>query len=309
MCRIAVGMVLYNPDDADRVNRSLSAILKQVDKVYIFDNSTKDHSIVFPANVVYDSEHDNKGIAYALNRIMERTRSDGYEWLVTMDQDSVIPEGLIKAYEEHISEIAIGIICPQVIDSRRSYMEVKKDPKEEFVDFCITSASCTRVSAWEQIGGFDEWLFIDLVDNDFCKRMIVSGYKILRLNDKVLDQEFGKITPKSEQAQKFWNGVAKTFHNDNFGKLGYKKLVSSLRVYYTCRNIIYCNKKYKEYGGIGYEENYNCKTFLGFIIAFVIPSIVRGKAKFEIMKAAINGIRDGHRSHIIEWSVMKDERH
>ena len=41
-----------------------------------------------------------------------------------------------------------------------------------------------RIDAWEQIGKFDEWLFIDLVDNEFCKRLIVSGYTILRLNER-----------------------------------------------------------------------------------------------------------------------------
>jgi GT2 family glycosyltransferase len=87
-------------------------------------------------------------------------------------------------------------------------MEIKKEPAEEYVDFCITSASCTNLNAWKNVGGFDEWLFIDLVDNDFCKRIIVSGYKILRINSLVLDQEFGKIIPKNEKVQSFWNNFA-----------------------------------------------------------------------------------------------------
>lgn len=66
-------------------------------------------------------------------------------------------------------------------------MEIKKEPVEEFIDFCITSASCTNLAVWKEVGGFDERLFIDLVDNEFCKRLIVSGYKILRLNNLVLD--------------------------------------------------------------------------------------------------------------------------
>ena len=156
---IAAGIVLFNPENEERVQKSIKSILEQVNKVYVFDNSTKENNITFPANVTYLAENKNMGIAYALNRIMEKAKFDGYKWLVTMDQDSVIPEGLIAACEGHTLDSSIGIICPQVIDSRRSYMEIKKEPEEEFINYCITSASCTRISAWEKIGKFDEWLF------------------------------------------------------------------------------------------------------------------------------------------------------
>ena len=291
--KIAAGIVYFNPEDEDRIHRSLESILNQVEQIYIFDNSTIKQNHSFSDNIIYLTEDENKGISYALNRIMERAKSDGYDWLVTMDQDSIMPAGMIEAYKMHLSEKSIGIICPQVIDSRRSYMETKKEPKEEFVEFCITSASCTRISMWEKIGRYDEWLFIDLVDNDFCKRLIVSGYKILRLNELVLDQEFGRIIPKTEQVQKFWNRIAKILHNDNFGKLGYRKFVSPMRVYYTCRNIIYVNKKLKKYGKTGYKENYNCNGFPGFLVCFVAPSILRSDNKIKAFKAVIDGLKDG----------------
>lgn len=300
---IAVGIVLFNPENEDRVHRGLYSILEQVEQVYIFDNSTKKHGITFPAKVTYLTEHENKGIAYALNRIMEKAEADDYTWVVTMDQDSILPNGLIKAFEEDIHDSNIGIICPQVIDSRRSYMEVNKEPKNEYVDFCITSASCTNLEAWKSAGGFDEWLFIDLVDNDFCKRIIASGYKILKLNNFILDQEFGKIIPKSEKKQIFWNKVAKTLHNDNFGKLGYSKLVSPIRVYYTCRNILYVNKKLKKYGRTGYKDNYSCNGFIGFLVSFVAPSILRAQNKLKVIKAAWTGLRDGRKSKPMTWTA------
>ena len=304
--RIAAGIVMFNPENEERVKNSLESILSQVDKAYVFDNSTTANCIAFPSTVTYLTEHENKGIAYAMNRIMEMARNDGYDWLITMDQDSIMPDGIIEAYKKHISDNDVGIICPQVIDSRRSYMEVKKEPKEEYIDFCITSASCTSISAWEKIGRFDEWLFIDLVDNDFCKRMVVSGYKILRMNELVLDQEFGKIIPKSERVQKFWNRIAKVLHNDNFGKLGYRKFVSPMRVYYTCRNIIYVNKKLCHYGKTGYRENYNCSGYPGFLIAFVVPSVLRAQKKREVLKAVIKGTKDGRKTRPEIWRTEQN---
>ena len=301
--KFAAGIVLYNPDNAERLCAALCSILKQVERVYIFDNSTEVISIDYPDNVLYQTEHENKGIAYALNRIMESANEDGYEWLLTMDQDSILPDGLMESFQKHVSDESIGIICPQVIDSRRSYMEVIKEPKEEFVDFCITSASLTRISAWQKVGKFDEWLFIDLVDNDFCKRLRVSGYKILKINDLVMNQEFGKIIPKSERTQHFWNKVAKILHNDNFGKFGYKKFVSPMRVYYTCRNIIYVNKKLINYGKTGYRENYNCSGYSGFIFSFVLPSILRAQEKRKVFKAARTGLHDGKKAVPEIWSA------
>ena len=168
--------------------------------------------------MIYLTEHRNMGIAYALNCMMERAEQDGFQWLVTMDQDSILPDKIVEAYRAHIYDPDVAIICPQVIDKRRAYMTVKTEPKEEFVEECITSGSCTSIEAWRKLGKFDEWLFIDLVDNEFCKRVIATGYKILQLNSLVMNQEFGKIAPKNKRTQRFWLKAAKLFHNKNFAK-------------------------------------------------------------------------------------------
>lgn len=300
---IAVGIVLYNPD-VKRFIECIDEIVKQVDKVYVFDNSEESTNIALSDKVVYLSIRKNMGIAYALNRIMEAAQNDGFDWVITMDQDSIIPTGLVDAYKKAIGGTKeIGIVCPQVIDTRRAYMEVKTTPKEEYVDFCITSASCTSVEVWEKVGKFDEWLFIDLVDNDFCKRLLVSGYKILRLNDLILNQEFGKITPKSVRSQKLWIKISKLLHNQNFAKFSYRKFVSPMRVYYTCRNIIYLNKKLVKYGAVGYKENYNCSSYFGFVISFIVPSILRAQDKIAVLKATIKGTRDGKRKEVASWEA------
>lgn len=306
MDKIAAGVIVFNPERIERFQKSIQSVLEQVKKVYIFDNSTTQNIFELPSSAVYLTENENKGIAYAMNRIMEAAQADGYEWLITMDQDSVLPDHTISEYLSHINDDpTIAIICPQVIDSRRSYLEVKKEPEVEYIDFCITSASCTSIKAWETIDKYDEWLFIDLVDNDFCKRLKVSGYKILRLNNLVLDQEFGKIIPKSEKIQQFWNDIAKKLKNENFAKFGYRKFVSPTRVYYTCRNILYINKKLKRYGKTGYKENYNCNGFGGFLISFVAPSILRAQNKIKVTKAAIKGLRDGRKSKPSIWSTKR----
>ena len=62
------------------------------------------------------------------------------------------------------------------------------------------------------------------------------------------------------------------------------------------------DKKLNKYGSIGYE-NYNCKGYLGFIISFMIPSILRAQDKKSVLKATIQGVCDGKRSKPGEWSA------
>ena len=199
-------------------------------------------------------------------------------------------------------DVENGVGDAQPEEQPKDESQAEDNEAEEYVNFCITSASCTSIEAWEKCGKFDEWMFIDLVDNDFCKRITLSGYKILKLNKWILDQEFGKITPKSEWKQQFWVGVSKIMHNQNFAKFSYKKSVSPLRVYYTNRNIIYVNKKLKKYGSVGYE-NYNCKGYIGFVISFMIPSILRAGKKIDVLKATVKGVKDGMAATPSEWSV------
>lgn len=301
--KIAAGIVLFNPEDINRVLQCINSIKKQVKQIYIFDNSDINIDFSIPKDIIYMSEKLNKGIAYALNRIMERAKKDGYEWVITMDQDSIVPDNMIFDFQNYMfNDENIAIVCPQVIDKRRTYVDIKIEGSEEYINMCITSASFTSIRAWEKVGKFDEWLFIDLVDNEFCKRLIASGYKILRLNRWVLDQEFGKIMPKSRKQQKFWIKISEILHNKNIAKLSYKKIVNPLRVYYTNRNIIYVNKKLKRYGAVAYE-NYNCRGYIGFIVSFIIPSILRASDKKEVFKATYRGITDGIKKKVIPWDV------
>lgn len=302
--KLAAGVVLYNPENRNRVEQCIQSIEKQIERIYIFDNSTKEVMLNLPKNAIYITEHKNCGIAYALNVIMEKAEQDGVQWVITMDQDSILPDNLVLEYSRHFDDENLAIICPQVIDKRRAYMVPRTEPEQEYIEECITSASCTSVKAWKEVGKFDEWLFIDLVDNEFCKRVIVSGYKILRLNSLILNQEFGKIIPKSKRRQDFWVKVSKVLHNKNFAKFSYKKSVSPLRVYYTNRNIIYVNNKLKKYGQVAYQ-NYNCRGYAGFWISFNAPSWLRAQDKKAVLKAIRDGVRDGKAKKVDEWEPKK----
>lgn len=295
----AAGIVSYNPD-LKRFRDNINSILSQVDKLIIVENGSNEQEEIIKIIKEYDSDRiiliknsKNVGIAKALNQIMVCADKEAYKWVITLDQDSVCPKELVREYAKYISESKVAIICPQIRDRRRKYIELDETKGISQIDMCITSASCTSVDVWKKVGGFDSKLFVDLVDNEFCKKVRLYGYKILRLNYLILNHEFGDIEPKNTAMAKLFIKLSKILHKENIGKLSYKKKVYPMRVYYTCRNVIYLNKKYKKYGPIGYEENYHCHNFGGFIICFILPSILRADHKLEVMNAAMKGIRAG----------------
>lgn len=302
---VVAGIVLYKPD-FKRLNENLELLCQQFETVILYNNDADISKINITPKCIKKikiiGKGKNLGIAYALNQIMKMAYDLKYDWVVTFDQDSIIPNNLINEYSKHLQDPKVGIICPQVIDKRRKYEKVKKAPKEEFVQMCITSGSCTSVEVWKKIGGFDNWLFIDLVDNDFCKRLILSRYKILKMNNVILDHQYGTIARRNNHVEHFFLKLGEKVHNVNIQKLSFKRIVNPMRIYYENRNVIYLNKKYKNYGGIGYD-NHHCRTYLGFFITFSVYSWLVGKPKKKIAHAVMQGIRDGTRKEVNPWSI------
>jgi len=308
MNKVLAGIVSYNPD-INRFKENIKQVLEQVNKVVIFDNASRNFEEIkilvdkIP-NVVLINNQSNDGIATALNKIMEYADNQGYNWVLSLDQDSIIDKNMVRSFEKFMNDENVGMICPFVIDSRRRYMRYEFEDELDEQEMCITSGSMTSVEVWKKVARFDDWLFIDLVDNDFCKRLRLYGYKIIRVNKVLLNQEFGKIQTKSDFWINFFVKLGELLHNTNIQKFSYIKTVDPRRVYYTNRNIIYLNRKYKNNGGIGYD-NYHCKTYFGFMICFSFASLLRGKEKEKIFNAIIKGIRDGNKkaSEIVQFNI------
>lgn len=225
MSRFAVGIVLFNPK-IERLKTNIIAIYSQVDRLYLFDNGSNDienleYFLRDFLDVKLIQSNENVGVAKALNILVMKAIEDGYEWIVTLDQDSVAPSNLISEYQKYVGIEEIGMLCCKIIDrnfGERAFNK-KHDKGTEFVSLCITSASAVNVNAWKRVGGFCEKMFIDAVDFDICMSLREYGYKILKINDVKLLHEVG--------------------HSRKVQLLGKEELVfnhSPLRCYYMIRN-------------------------------------------------------------------------
>ena len=192
----AIGIVTYQPDIA-RLQENLKAANGA--PLILVDNGSENIADIrtITEGTVLIEKPKNLGIAAALNQLFRQVQTLGCEWIVTLDQDSVIQPGMLEAFSHHISQSDLGIICPRIEDRRLGRQHTQSTSGTEYVTHAITAGNMVRLKAWEAVGGFTEALFIDGVDFDFCLKLREGGWQILRDNSVCLYQEIGhgrKIT-------------------------------------------------------------------------------------------------------------------
>ena len=235
---ILAGVVTYNPDIA-RLRECLDLVQKQVDRVFVFDNASNNIEEIeqllkgYGENAVIYRNITNEGMAGALAGIMEYASENGYEWVLSMDQDSLLQQGVISAYNKVIKKRNDAGMLTCLIKDRNfsdDNNELQRKKIKE-VPYCITSGALTSVKAYNETLGYDKSFFIDGVDFDICYSIREKGYKIYRVNMFGLLHEVGH----GENRRLFGKNIVIYNENPN-------------RVYYMARNKIKLFKKHKEYG-------------------------------------------------------------
>lgn len=191
--QITAGIVTFNPEIRDLEN-SVPRLLNQVEALVIADNGSRNlveiESLLkqYPQVVLLENQK-NIGVAAALNRIFRWAVQHDVEWVLTLDDDSEIPDGMVTQYQQLLlsQRSVVGIVCPLLKNRNDGVVFHSKRNSDE----CITSGSLTNVSAWKEIGGFDDWLFIDGVDFDFSRRLVRAGFTILECEKVVLPHQIG----------------------------------------------------------------------------------------------------------------------
>lgn len=236
---IASIVVTFHPDDA--ALRAICALASQTSHVIVVDNTaevettTKLQRIQASAPNIFIllSNSENFGVAAALNRGMRYAQKLSAEWALTLDQDSRATVGMVDALlatRQAFSEPfrpRVALLAPSIVDRQTKAVSDPTIRTFKEVSTAITSGNLINVSAWQDVGGYDERLFIDYVDHDFCFRLRRAGFRIAVCDGAVLQHTIGdarQIRP-----------------------LGYTVTVdqhSPLRYYYMTRNGFYFWKTY-----------------------------------------------------------------
>lgn len=273
--KILAGIVLYNPD-IERLKSNVEIVSGQVNRVVFVDNASENISVVqriFNSNVEYIFNKKNEGVAKALNQLFEYAVRNGYDAVLTLDQDTVCMPKLVNRYCVAAEKLKkFGIITCKVED--RNFGHDRMDDKQktycEKVDMCITSGAFCSVKAYEKTVGFDNSMFIDSVDFDYCIKLRKAGFSIFRLNYIGILHEVGH----GKKIRVLWRDFFVFNHKPS-------------RHYYMARNDIYLARVHGKY-------NPMWRVFIREIRDFMFV-VLYEQDKVKKMKARLKGIQDGFR--------------
>lgn len=277
---------LFNPDDGVLANAA--ALLSQVDHVVVVDDgSTQDPGRILAklsaAGCTVERLHENSGIAAALNRGIEiaLSRADKPDYVLTMDQDSLLEDGYVRSLVEAataaaVQGIPVGLVAPGTVRGlpvrrrgTRLGVQLGGEP--------IQSGLLIPVPVVEQLGLFKADLFIDGVDTEYYLRCRNAGLETVLAPGAALNHSLGSSAP----AQIMGRTVSLRGRNVNI------RTAATWRYYYIFRNRILLAKIY----GLRHP-GWAAKGFLAdFRHLLIVTALAPGR--FPRLKSAWTGIADG----------------
>jgi rhamnosyltransferase len=279
--KVAGVVVFFNPHF--EVWHNILSYLDEIDFLFVVDNSEIYNSELIKIlqchkRIEYINNFKNLGVAYALNLGAHRAIEGGYQWLLMMDQDSRFPQGgvgqmveFVKVYDNGY----LGILSP------RHNFGVENIVKNDEYCFCgkfrikyrlvtMTSGNFLNLNIYSKVGPFEEKLFIDYIDHEYCLRLNSLGYKVIEVCDNVLYHKLGDIRRKN-----FFIRFYTTNHN-------------YIRRYYITRNRLYVLGIYKNQFREFCQEDYKyqIKEWIKILLGESdkiqkITSIIRGIVDYK----------------------------
>lgn len=227
-------IVAFHPDEGfpDRLER----VQSQFQLVIIVDNGSQPS--VLPGNrpgwpnVHLVTNRTNLGIAAALNQGVKLAMQEGFEWVVTLDQDTMLATEMLATllYVYQKSGGGNVVIGSNYRDAhrRRNFIQCA-DTETGFQErkTLITSGTLMPLSLFKTIGFFREDYFIDSVDHELCLRARAHGFRILISCRPVMEHNIGALVENASRLRQFMS-----FNH------------SPTRKYYMARNIIATVKSY-----------------------------------------------------------------
>jgi rhamnosyltransferase len=204
MSELVVGVVVtYNP--GPYLAAHLAQLREQMEHVVVVDNGSSNLDLVRAACMrskcrLIPNER-NLGIAAALNQGAREALALNAAWLAMFDQDSLLPAGAIKdmlaVSGEHPERDRIGIVSMTHRD--RGTGNAYHAPSDVLAESdtwrilrsTITSGSLVRCAVIRALGAFEEALFIDFVDHEYCLRIRRHGWLVIEARRTVMTHSIG----------------------------------------------------------------------------------------------------------------------
>lgn len=276
-------VVTYHPDSnfPSRVEK----IARQVASLLIVDNgsSVEENQMLDQVAGTYKAavikNPTNLGVATALNQALEWASNQGFAWLLTMDQDTLLSESAMSTFAQAFrseNDAGVAVIGANFKDKLTGESLVPEDTfgGDEAMDIktLITSGSLISLAAAQKIGKFREDFFIDYLDAEYCLRAGKVGYRLLITRQTLIEHTIG--FPR---------------YHSFLGRKLITPHLSPERRYYMSRNYIVLIKKY------WHDEREwlidLTKTRIKEIILFVLFEDCKAAKMWNTLRGVLDGLR------------------
>jgi rhamnosyltransferase len=288
-------VVTYFPDREciDQIRQ----VLTQVDKVVVVDNTPLENRSMdvraalqgFP-NIELIENLMNKGIAEALNQGLAFAAKDGFDWILTLDQDTQCNPDMVKTLIELSKSIKPKplVLGSNYFDPQTQRTKVPIGRNDgEFLEqkTVITSGSLIDVSLGLSVGGFRSDYFIDQVDHEFCLRARANGHLVVISRKPLMTHSVGQS-----------GGVRLPF-------LGVLPNHPPVRKYYIARNTVVTVVTYWR------KEPAWCLRRLVRLVLGLIEMALLEERRVGKVRAFIDGVSDGlsHRMGSCERTSLRQK--
>ena len=203
--KIGFVIITFNPENG-LLFEVLKSIENQSDLVVVIDNgshSSSDLDWLLDLNFVHLIKLDqNLGIASASNFGARYLKELEFDRVVFCDQDTIFPVDYREKVMNAVSIVSRGIIVPQFYDINKNATAVFQAPDAPLKNFevgdelthvlhGIASGLCVDLISFFECGGFDDNLFIDWVDFEFCWRAAHYGVPTYCLGSLIVHHRLG----------------------------------------------------------------------------------------------------------------------
>lgn len=264
-------VILYNPEKSVALN--IMSYANKLDRLFIIDNSSERNDLfasLINERGLYLHDGKNEGIAKRLNQALLLAKSCGASFLLTMDQDSYFDPEDLDNYFLSISRFSnINSVGMFGIEHEGTSLSSSKSYEQNVI--LITSGSVINMKLSDAIGQFDETLFIDAVDDEYCLKILSKGFETVKFNHLFLHHHLGET--KSFRSLKNLRPTKRVLH-------------SPVRLYYMIRNNLYLKARYRAQ----FKDYF--KTKQRDINNRIKNNLLYGKQKITTLKMIAKAYRD-----------------
>lgn len=267
-------VVVYNPD-FNLLKNDIESFYHFVNETLIWDNSNKEQSEItrkrlqqiFP-ELTFCTNGKNEGISYALNYALNYANENEYDFLLTMDDDSIFKD--FNSYKKRVQDNLKTANQLAAYGPKASNHKANEKGFEE-VPHLITSGMLVPTKLLNKVGGYCKSFFVDGIDIELCIHLRSFGFKCFIDNSSILVQRYG-------------SPVTRRFFGKKISSANY----SPQRLYGIFRNHIIILRQY------GYPNDLLKHIIKLYFLGFVIKGVILiDKNKIQKLKAVFKGIKDG----------------